>query len=297
MNEPIHLLVLLVFVLTIVSAFKLIVAAAITVTTRVTPWAIVRSARMLGLVLLALTVVGATVHRALTPDWVHFSWSLTYPLFGLCLCSGAFLCSLWQSERDAEAARALRPVDRSRSGLWFIAAMLLVSWLSVALQWGIPDPAPPERADGRPLAGLVEIARYGLGLGDVPALLVPSTPQGEARGLGYLTRELTVPLGVVTLAAAATIVFAALGLALRCVPTGPARHVLLLVAPMLAVAVGWSELRGFDARLWDSNPKAIESFGPTVAAALAAVAVLGAALVVDRRLSAPPSVTTSSQPR
>ncbi len=297
MNEPIHALVALEFALTAVIVFKLIVAAAITVTTSATPWAIVRSARMLTLTLFASTVVGALLHRALTTDWVHFSWSLRNPLLGLFVGSGAFLCSLWHHERSDEAECAERPTDLSRNGLWFVAAMLSVAFLSVALQWLIPDPAPPQRANGRPLAGLVEIAAYGLGRGDVPALLVPSTPQGEVRGLGYLTRELSVPLGVVCLASLATIAYAALGLTLRCLPAGAPRRALLLVGPMIATALLGSDLATLDAMHWGSDPAFIRSFGPTVAAAFAAVAILVAAVGADRWPTGRSTETGSPRPR
>src|SRR6185503_4378533 len=80
-------------------------------------------------------------------------------------------------------------------GPWILlAALLLFALLPAALIQWVPRPDAGPRNLGRPIAGTLEVAGFGLG-GPLPPALVPENDAGEARGLGYLPREITVPVG------------------------------------------------------------------------------------------------------
>ena len=114
-----------------------------------------------GVVAFALALLYWWTHR----DWVHGLWTSTHPQIVLCITAGAFLI------RDEWGRHT--GTTRFGWGPWIVLALLLAFALLPAalIQWA-PDPAAAPRNLGRPIAGTLEVARFGLG-GPVPATLIP----------------------------------------------------------------------------------------------------------------------------
>jgi hypothetical protein len=203
-------------------------------------------------------------------------------MYGLSLVSGAFLSSMWARDRDDEVQQTGRARDPSRSGWWFPAAAVALGVTSVALLLIQPGPVPPARAHDGTVMGLVGIAAYGLGLGPLPPVLEVVSPQGEARGMGYPTRDLSVSLYVMTLAAKLVVVYVALALLLRWMPRALSRRAPLLLAPAVTTGVLFFARGPDSTNVWDSDPVFMRAFGPTLAAGCAAVVVLAIVAVTER---------------
>jgi hypothetical protein len=202
------------------------------------------------------------------PDWMRLLWTSTHPQMVLFVGAGAFLM------RDEWSRRA--GDTRLGSGPWIVMAALLAFALlpAVLIQWApLPDPGP--RNLGRPIAGTLEVARFGLG-GPLPPALVPENDAGVARGLGFLPREITVPVGALA-------TFAVLWVGLCCVQVAGAllrplalRRGCFLLAPFGALALLFRPMPfGLnEATLWPSEPTLMRGFGPLLlTAALASVLV------------------------
>ncbi len=282
MSDPIHPLVLIAFALTLATLWVASHAAWRAARTGELPWSRVRRARRFALVLFAAALSMALAHRAATRDWVHFHWSLVYPLLGLALVSGVFLSSMWARDRDHERQQTGRTRDVSRSGWWFPVAAVALGLASIALQLALPGRVPTALVHDGTVLVLVGIAAYGLGLGPLPPVLEVVSPQGELRGMGYLTPDLSLSLDVLTLAAKLTVVYVALALASRLMPRATSMRSTLLLAPVLTTCVLFAT-RPDPEFIWDSDPGAIRAFGPTLAAGVAALVALALVWAFDRR--------------
>lgn len=221
---------------------------------------------VLGYGLLALVLV--TALWWMERDWVHLLWTSTNSQIALFVGAGAFLVRGEWGRRMGTTL--LRP------GPWIVlAALLALALLPAALIQCAPPPGAGPRNLGRPLAGTLEVARFGLG-GPLPPILVPENSAGEARGLGFLPREITVPVGALAAAACLWIVLCLvqlLGSALR--PLGLRRGFFLL-APFGAPALLWWPMPfGLDeSTLWPTDPVLMHGFGKLLlTAALASLLV------------------------
>ncbi len=241
-----------------------------------------RAARWGACFVMALAVAGSVGLRITTVNWVHFQWSLGYPLLGAFCVSGAFLPWMWPSEHSGTVAAAPAADAWTRSGWWFPAVALAIGTSSVWLQLLLPGEVPAVRNSPGPLVGTIELAAYGLGLGDLPAVLHVRFPHDAARGMDHLSRDLTVPLSVLTLTAEMLCAYVALALGLRFVPHAAVRFALRLVAPIGVTGFMFSRWRRLASGLWHETPAEIRAFGPTLLAATIALAVLVVLWLRDR---------------
>lgn len=248
----------------------------------------------------ALAIAGALVallERLSYPDWKHLYWAAQFPLMGAFYLSGATLARLWPADGQP-AARA----RGWRGAAAFLALCIGFALLPLVLQLAIPDPDPPPRATGAPVARLIELAHWGLG-GPLPASLRPEATD-VGRSIAHLPRELTVPLGIALTAAWAWIAFCVLALGSRAIRAPRARRAWLLALPALAAALffhelvhasndaalGWNLLWPLGAEhdaLWRSVPAVLASFGPVLVVAALLGAALFAALAAANARRAP----------
>jgi hypothetical protein len=241
-----------------------------------------RAARWCACFTFAAAVFGAFWIRRTTTDWMHFQWSLGPALLSAFWISGAFLPSTWPDDRTRRRAWDTRSTDWTRSGWWFPAAALALASASVTLQLLEPGRVPAERNSPGPLVGTFELAAYGLGLGELPSLLQVRFPHDAQRGMDHLTRDLTVPLSVLTLAAEMLCAYVTLALGLRFVRNASVRLALGFVSPIAVSVIVFARWRGLSYGLWHETPFEIRAFGPTLAAAAFALALLAAAWLRDR---------------
>lgn len=227
-------------------------------------------------------VFGAFWIRRTTTDWMHFQWSLGPALLSAFWISGAFLPFAWPADNARQRAWDTRSTDWTRSGWWFPVAALALGSASVTLQLLEPGRVPAERNSPGPLVGTFELAAYGLGLGELPSLLQVRFPHDAQRGMDHLTRDLTVPLSVLTLTAEMLCVYVALAFGLRFVRSASVRLALGFVAPIAVSVILFVRWRGFASGLWQETPYEIRAFGPTLAAAAFALALLAVAWLRDR---------------
>lgn len=202
-------------------------------------------------------------------DWVHLLWTTTHPQLVLFSGAGAFL------SRDARIGR----------GPWIVVASLLVFALLPAalIQWA-PDIDAEPRNLGRPIAGTLEVAHFGLG-GPLPAVLVPENQAGVARGLGFLPREITVPIGALAVAAVLWIVVCFVLLTGTLLRPPRLRAGYLVLAPFGALALLWVPMPfGLnESTLWPSDPALLRGFGPLLVTAALASALVPLARWLARR--------------
>ena len=219
----------------------------------------------LGFTLLALGFMAAEYLRA--HDWVHLLWNSTFPQLVLFLGGGAFL---------------LR--GRGGGGAW--AGVLLVCFVALALAPGVllqlePRPDAHPRNVGRPLAGLLEVIAYGLG-GPLPDTLVPQNAAGLARGMGYLPREVSVPVGAVANAGLLGLLLALVAIGGVWIERQRIRDVFHLIAPfaLLPLTIRPLPLGIQESSVWDNAPLLLRGLGPLLT--LSALATVVAA-VLQRR--------------
>lgn len=283
MNDPVFPILAWEFFLTVGGATALLTAAWRSSAVEASTGAPALIPRWIALVLFGSTLVGALLNRIATRDWVHLQWSLGLPLLGLFCVSGAF-SSAWSSNDTR---------DRGWSGWWFPIAALSIGLAAIVLQFAAPGVVPAHRNSPGPLIGAFEIAAYGLGLGELPSAVTLEHSASEGRAVGHLSRDLTVAISVLTLAAQLVIAYVALAFASRSMPEGRLRRVFALLAPTLLTAamlpIWWSSAYG----LWSMNVFYLHAFGPTLLAATLAVLALAAAQAGGRAKIA--SATPSSQ--
>ena len=209
-------------------------------------------------------LVLALVHWWMHPDWVHGLWSSVHPQILLAAAAGTFLVrDEWRRQTGAA---------RFGWGPWVVLALLLAlaSLPAALIQWA-PDPDAAPRNVGRPIAGTVEVARFGFG-GALPETLVPENKAGEARGMGFLPREVTVPVGSLGTASILWI-FLCLVQGTSLLISSPAlRRGYLLLAPFIVFGLLAVDMPyGLKTRtLWRCDPELMRAFGPLLLAALAA---------------------------
>jgi hypothetical protein len=265
---------LLEFGFTAVTAVALLVCAWATWTGRASSETLARFARRSALALAVFALVTSAFEWSLRRDWMHFHWSMAYPMLALHFVSGGFLASMWPDAASSEFADRHGGRELSRSRWWFPAVIALLALTSIVMLLVFPGRVPPHRNTPGPLLGVVQIAAYGLGLGELPPVLAVVHPEEAARGMGSLTRDLTVPFSVLTLAARGIVGYVALGFLLRVVPNTRMRGTLGLVAPMLATAATYSLWQEPAYGYWQFEPVDIHAFGPTLAAAALALVAL-----------------------
>lgn len=227
-------------------------------------------------------VFGAFWIRRTTTDWMHFQWSLGPALLSAFWISGAFLPFMWPTDRTPQRAWDTPSTDWTRSGWWFPVAALALGCASVTLQLFEPGEVPAERNSPGPLVGTFELAAYGLGLGDLPSLLQVRFPHDAQRGMDHLTRDLTVPLSVLTLSAEMLCVYVALAFGLRFARSASVRLALGFVSPIAVSVILFVRWRAVSYGLWHETPYEIRAFGPTLAAAAFTLVLLAVAGLRDR---------------
>jgi len=261
------------------------------------------------LVLFLLWAAGAgsaILSGILRPDWVHDFWGAQVPMCAAFLGCGLLLCGVWGDdaalfERVATSSPGTGSARHRRlaNPAWTFLGMLLVSALvPLVLQLAFPEEHATHRGTGRPVHDLVELAHWGLG-GPLPALLEPSGDAGHARGIDFLPRDVTVPMGATLIAAWLWILFCALAWVGRLVRAPRRRIVLLLLAPpvvgLLSPLASWplGVLRlGFDPRffwplaardsgIWTSDPATMQSYGRVLLVAALCAVLLAASRVVQ----------------
>lgn len=283
MHDSVFAWLLFAFGLTAVIAVALLVCAWATVTARASSETFARIARRSALLLAVLALSASAMEWTLNRDWMHFQWSIAYPMFALYFVSGGFLARMWPEAVSSEFSERQGAQDRSQSGWWSPAAIVVLALTSIVMLVVFPGRVPPHRTSPGPLLGVIQIAAYGLGLGDLPPVLAVVHAWDEARGMGSLTRDLTVPFSVLTLASRAIVGYVAIAFVLRVVQNARMRRTLALVAPMLATAatyeLWWRPAHGY----WQFEPADIRAFGPTLAAAVAALLALAVAWFRARR--------------
>lgn len=263
-------------------------ALAITTCALALPTALLRGAaqrqralvwmRRLVLAYAAVAFVLAVLHWWPWRDWVHCLWTSTHPQIAVFAAAGAFLV------RDGR--------ERRERGPWIVLAVLLAfALLPAALIQGAPDPDAGARNLGRPIAGTLEVALFGLG-GPVPPALVPENDAGVARGLGYLPREITVPVGALATAAVLWTVLCVLQVAGALLRAPRLRRGFLLFAPFAVLPPLFFAQLPFGLRVrsvWTTDPTLMHGFGPLLLVAICASALVPLASLLARRHGAPAS--------
>lgn len=218
-------------------------------------------------------------------DWTHQLWASTHPQFVLFVAAGAFLVGGERRGPDSGRAWFRSP--------WILSASLLaLAILPAALiQWA-PDPGAAPRNVGRPFAGTLDVLLFGLG-GPMPEALVPATPVGVARGMGYLPREITVPLGALSTCAFLWIVVGAIQFAGAWLRLARLRHAFFLLAPFAVLPLILRPLPfGIqESSVWETDPTLIRGFGPLVALAVMASVLVPLVSHMIRRAN--PAVSTA----
>ena len=161
-------------------------------------------------------------------DWLHLFWAVQIPLTSLFLCSGVLLAP---HSGEGQAIGGVRPERTRDTARKRVVLLLAMTWslgiLPLLLQLAFPGDLPLGRNLGRPLARLVDLTAWGFG-GDLPEALDPITDQERARGVGHLPREVTLPAGILLVAAWLTIAYGALVAIGRLVPRRSRRRFLVL---------------------------------------------------------------------
>jgi hypothetical protein len=193
--------------------------------------------------------------------WMLLHWTAVHPMMLVFAGAGAFLVDSGPREGGS---------SRRTSGLAAPGALLLAFALVPPLLLSLaPKPDAATRNVGRPVAGMVEVARYGLG-GPPPAMLQPENEAGERRGMGFLPREVTASVG--SFAAASTMWLFLCAIAAY----GRWRRRFLLLAPFATVPLLFLPMPfGVgEGPLWTSQPFFVRAFGPLLLLALGAAGVV-----------------------
>ncbi len=231
-------------------------------------------------------------------------WTSQIAMLVLFASSGCLLAG-WLRRLEAQVSNR-RPFRRwLESPLMFPAiagALVLLPWAWMAWRdFGLGR----GRNVGASFERTLDLALWGLG-GELPQYLQPETVAGFARGLGWLPREVTVPMGVALIAAWLIVAFAMLVLV---VSLGRGTRVLIHAAtwaPFLTFValVFWNEWFGsgfkaaspdawFDSRyflpladstsgIWRSSPGTLRSLGPMLLIAAAATIVVAVVVIRPR---------------
>jgi hypothetical protein len=250
--------------------------------------------------------VVAVVYRITYRDWVHLFWSAQIPLVGSFLVSGALLCRTWRDDAGAlGSAKPREAVFKQEGSRWTLSGASLFLLMSATLGFAplllqivFPANHPSLRETGQPIQRLLELASWGFG-GPLPESLIPIAD--PARGIGYLPRDVTVPMGSTLIAAWLWIAFCVLAFGGRLVRSQRKRIAFYFVAPPLlglCIQMGAADLvasvwggfdSGFfglessrDSGIWTSDPVVLRSYGPVVLASLIAALALLFALAVQR---------------
>ncbi len=232
-------------------------------------------------------------------DWVHLLWMVQVPIAGLFMISGVFLFTAYGNDGEPDAVESVaalqKRVSPSNAAWWFFAMMASLG-IAPLLLIAIFQGAPEGRNIGQPVRRLFELAQWGFG-GALPECLGPLTFEEQARGVGHLPREVTVPMGALLISSWAWIAFCALAMVGRLLPWPRIRRGFLLLSPLaLGLISLWISRRTvgtglwFDARyfwagaseesgIWTSDPVTMKSFGPVLVAAM-----LGALLLACLQL-------------
>jgi len=261
------------FGLTVVTSMLVLACAWSAATSGARLESLSRAARVSALLMAAIAGLSSASVWLRGHDWQHLQWSLGCPMLGLFFVSGPFLATPHLAPRQATAERR-----RSlRCGSWVSIPIVLfvLAVISIGVIAASPRELPTTRTSPGPLAGIAQIAAYGLGLHDLPPVLAIVHPWDGERGMGHLTRDITVPFSVLTLAARLILGYVALSFALHAAPSATVRRALAFVAPMLATALlGWPLLATPMDGYWQIEPEDVRRFGPTLLAAALALAVL-----------------------
>lgn len=245
-------------------------------------------------------------------DWGHLFWSSQIPLLILFLNSGALLCrsrpgdALFldgaQSESGEPSRINLSPRSlRDNGSLWFMVMCATLGTSPLFLETLFPYEVPA-RNIGEPIPRTFALAMWGFG-GALPEFLTPTNEAGIARGVGFLPREVTVPMGSLLVASWVWLAHCTLLLIGALIRPQRLRITLLILAPaMVGLAVlcirlyspiprlwdglhlGYFDLMHGGSGIWDSDPAAMKALGPTVlAACCAGIAIL--VFTIRRRMA------------
>jgi len=214
------------------------------------------------------------------PDWVHLFWSAQVPLVGLFMGSGLFL------------AHATSPQPRGRwcrPWLFFTMTWLLGTLPLLLVTW-FPSEHWTWRGVRTPVQGLWELIEWGFG-GPLPAALEPQTHVALQRGVDFLPRVITAPMGTTLIAAWLCIAFGLISIISRLVRdsllrqrfrflTAPALTFAGFVLAPLQLGIGpldfgfFTPLGARRTGIWTSDPVVMQSYGPVLLAALLMTALI-----------------------
>lgn len=267
--------------------------------------------------LVAWTLGGTFYVDAISPHFEFVFWASQIGLTALFASSGCLLAT-WVGRLDVPVSSRRPFWRRLETPLTFpaaAAALVLLPWAWMAWRdFGLGI----GRNTGASFERTMELARWGLG-GALPQYLQPETLEGFARGLGWLPREVTVPMGVALVAAWWIAAFAVIVLASGFGRGAHARVHAAMWAPFLTCVAlfAWATGLGgdrtavspdawFDPRffwpgsegrsgIWTSSPGVMRSFGPMLCTATAATIVVAIAVARPRARRRQP--TAIEEPR
>jgi hypothetical protein len=266
----------------------------------------------IGVVTLAALGLGFAVLSGLYfSDWVHNFWAAQIPMVGLFLCSGLLLCRVWREDAALTADEGSGELEfllaRSRLArmVWshpawlFLASLIVLSLVPLALQIVFPASYSNPFSTGRPAWNLVELARWGLG-GPVPGYLAELAGDGTVRAHQNVPREVTVPMGTTLIAAWLWIAFCGIALAGRLIPKLRLRVGAYLVAPLALLVLNFIGIPGGDrlaldpryfgpnsareSGIWQDEGATLATYGDVLLLASILTVVLATGLVIDRIL-------------
>lgn len=218
-------------------------------------------------------------------DWLHVYWSCTHTMQAFYSVSGFLLVHIWPADR-----KQLQVDPARRNGATLALVGLLAIAASPLLFYGVFGEGKfpgRESAQGMSaLASLVQVVRYGFG-GDIPDLMIPEHARQIARNLGHPPRWVTTPMGVSLHAAIYWILFAAMALVLRAIPSGRWRRVPMFLLPLPLGMFVFRRLgrAGMEHGIWDNEPWIVGLYGPVLLIACVMALVLFVAIQIDQRVA------------
>lgn len=224
-------------------------------------------------------IIAAIWNWSVGQDFVHLWWAVQIPLVSTFLLSGNFAARGWAHEhRPATTAEQMQA-----PGVFFVATLVLaVTPLVVEETWPIDH--TQRRVTESPTIAILQFVGWSFG-GPRPDCL----RYDMLRGIGHVSRDVTVPMGILLIAAWTSIVFSASTLALRLIRNANCRLAAsFVVAPIFGtvVLIMKDPVGIFDPGLfppyaddrsavWNSDPLTLRTFGFVVlAGVLCSVALL-----------------------